>query len=128
MCILLVEDEQNIRELVLDCLEDEGFDMYTASTSEEAVILIENLPEILQLLVTDVDLPGKHDGIRLARLTQHYHPSLPGLYMTGRPDKVGALGSKEALLVKPFSLRDLIHTVRQLLTNGASHSGLETAW
>jgi two-component system OmpR family response regulator len=67
-------------------------------------------------MVTDVDLPGEHDGIGLAGLMHHYHPLLPVLFITGRPDKVGGLGPNEALLAKPFSMLDLIHAVRRLLT------------
>src|SRR5690242_12638896 len=103
MCILLVEDEQLCLELVAEVLEDEGFDTCSAATSDQAAHLVENPAKTFRLLITDVDLPGKRNGIGLAQLTHRYYPSLPVLFMTGRPDKAGLLGSNEALLAKPFS-------------------------
>jgi two-component system, OmpR family, response regulator len=117
MCILLVEDDQPVREVVVEALADEGFEVCEAETGDQAAGLIEKPPKTFRLLMTDVDLPGKRDGINLARLMQRRHPALPVLYMTGRPEKVGTLGPREALLAKPFTFQDMFRAVRALLAD-----------
>ena len=116
MCILLVEDEPHFRETVVDALADEDFETCEVATGDQAADLIEKPPKPLRLLMTDVDLPGKRDGLSLAQLMHRRHPSLPVLYMTARPDRIPSLGAKEALLAKPFSISNMIHAIRQLLT------------
>jgi two-component system, OmpR family, response regulator len=115
MCILLVEDEQPVREVVAEALTDEGFEVYEAKTGDEAACLINEPSKLFSLLLTDVDLPGGRDGVSLARLMHKVHPTLPVIFITGRPDKLGPLTQKETLLAKPFSFQKLMQTVRTSL-------------
>jgi two-component system OmpR family response regulator len=124
----LRESSECVRPLVAEILEDEGFDTCSAATSDQAAHLIENPAKTFRLLVTDVDLPGGRNDIGLAQLTHRYYPSLPVLFMTGRPDKVGLLGPNEALLAKPFFIRDLLDAVRQLLKEQPLPHSPEAAW
>jgi DNA-binding response OmpR family regulator len=119
MCILLVEDEQPVREVVAEALTDEGFEVYEAKSGDEAARLINEPPKLISLLLTDVDLPGGRDGVSLARLMHKLHPTLPVIFITGRPDKIGTLAQKEVLLAKPFSFQNLMQTVREALQDSS---------
>jgi DNA-binding response OmpR family regulator len=64
------------------------------------------------------------NGIDVARLLHRRQPSVPVIYMTGRPDALNALsslGPQEVLLPKPFTLSELLATVRRLLGSGHRH-------
>ncbi|MBV9783337.1 MAG: response regulator [Acidisphaera sp.] len=114
--ILLVEDDSLIRMTLAEALEDAGFEVTQAANGEAAAALIERLG--FDLLLTDVQMPGRLDGIDLARRTRRSHPDLPIVFMTGRPDAIdaiGRLGSQEAFLRKPFGPREMLATLRPLL-------------
>ncbi len=72
----------------------------------------------LALLLTDVQMPGRLDGIALARYARRLHPDLPILYMSGRPDVLltaSALGPRERFLRKPYGHAEMIRVVEGLL-------------
>jgi DNA-binding response OmpR family regulator len=72
------------------------------------------------MLVTDVHMPGKMDGLDLARQMRLREPQLPILLVTGRPDILDDLAHEEmkaSLLAKPFSLGMLTATVTRLLAS-----------
>ncbi len=118
MCILLVEDEELIREIVVDTLDFHGFEVCEAHTGDHATSLIENPPKVFSLLITDIHMPGQRSGIEVARLIRRYHPALPIIYTTGRPDMLNSikpLGQREAVVLKPYTPNQLVQTVRALL-------------
>lgn len=115
MCILLVEDEALIREIVQDALSFGGFDVCEASTGDYAAALIKDPPRNFTLLITDLNLPGMRNGLDVGRLMRGRHPLLPIIYITARPDIVGPLRPRETLLPKPFSLQNLLDTVHGVL-------------
>lgn len=120
MCILLVEDEAVIRDILVDELDFQGFDVCEAPTGDHAATLIESPPKRFSILVTDIHMPGQRDGLEVARLMRRHHPGLPIIYTTGRPDildGVGPLGPKDAVLVKPYTPTSLIRTIRRLLAD-----------
>jgi DNA-binding response OmpR family regulator len=118
MCILLVDDEGLIREIVASELEFHGFEVCEAETGDQAAALIKNPPKVFSLLITDIHMPGKMDGIDVARLMRLHHPGLPIIYTTGRPDRfntIGPLGPNEILVTKPYSTTAIVDVVRRLL-------------
>jgi len=124
MCILLVEDEALIRDLLVDELSFQGFEVCDVGRADQAIPLIEQPPIPFSLLITDIHTPGRLNGIDVARLLRRRQPSVPVIYMTGRPDALNALpslGPQEALLAKPFALSELLVTVRRLLGHGRPH-------
>ena len=117
MCVLLVEDELVIRMLLADVLSDAGFAVIEAASGEEAAGLIGRPPATFSLLVTDVHMPGRLDGLQLARLMRGRFPGMPTIYMTARPDIVrqaGPLGPQEVLFPKPFSPFALLDLARRM--------------
>src|ERR1700756_2252337 len=81
MRILLVEDDAPIREAVLDVLVDEGFEVVAAETGEQALERCRDEP--LDVLFTDVRLPGKVSGWDVAEMCREENPRLPVIYATG---------------------------------------------
>jgi DNA-binding response OmpR family regulator len=118
MCILLVDDEDLIRELLADELTFQGFEVCEAETGDQAAALITNPPKAFSLLITDIHMPGNTNGIEVGRLMRLHHPALPIIYTTGRPDTfaaIGPLGPKEALVAKPYTPTAIVDVARRLL-------------
>ena len=118
MCILLVEDEFLIRLILTEELADAGFEVREAENGDQAARLIENPPTDFSLLITDIHMPGRLNGMQLARLMRARHPDIPFSYIPGRPDVLaaaGPLGAKEALVSKPFTSSDILGAARMLL-------------
>ncbi len=125
MCILLIEDEWLIRTMVAEELVEGGFAVREAEDSDQASALIAEDPAVFSLLVTDIHMPGRLDGIGVARLLRERRPDLPVIYTTGRPDVLNALqplGANEVLLQKPFELSSLLAAVRRLLGQHDAHA------
>jgi DNA-binding response OmpR family regulator len=118
MCILLVEDEGLIRDLLVDELTFQGFEVRSAEAGDQAAALIETPPMPFSLLITDIHMPGRLSGIDVAHLMRQRDPPIPIIYMTGRPDALNALpvlGALDAVLLKPFGPSALLGLVRRLL-------------
>ncbi len=119
--VLVVEDESSIRLLVRKFLEHFGYRVLEACDSSEARRIIETHGGALDLLITDVVMPGG-SGPDLARDLQRSHPGLKVLFMSGYPDDaVGAHGVlKEGthFLSKPFGRETLAAKVREVLDAG----------
>jgi DNA-binding response OmpR family regulator len=114
-CILLVEDENDIREMLAEFLQDEGHDIIEATTGDAALALLH--VKDLRLVVTDINLPGEHDGISLVQIARKTHPGIPVIFISGRPAtllKAQVLGNPAAFLQKPFTLKALLGDIRRL--------------
>jgi DNA-binding response OmpR family regulator len=115
----VVEDESLIRALMVEVLVDAGYSVDQADSSDEAVRLLD--ADGYQLLVTDIHMPGRLDGIELGQRTHAREPALPILFVTGRPDVLARIrdaGIPGASLPKPFRMERLVSVVRGLLRPG----------
>ena len=81
--VLLVEDEILISNLVADWLAERGFAVHEIATADEALRYIEEGGAV-DVLFTDVNLPGKIDGAELAQRARARRPELPIVYASGR--------------------------------------------
>jgi CheY-like chemotaxis protein len=79
--VLVAEDERTVRERVLEALADAGHTALEARSGEEALPLLHEHPEI-ELLFTDVHMPGAVDGIELAKIARRMRRDLKVLYAT----------------------------------------------
>ena len=77
MCVLLVEDEPTIREVMAETLQDAGFDVYEAPDGDSALALLSDTPRKFTILVTDFHMPGQADGGHVAAPTRTYRSSSP---------------------------------------------------
>ena len=82
--ILLVEDEALVRELQAEVLADAGYHVVEAANADVAMCVLEAEPERIQVLFTDVDMPGSMDGIRLAQVAHERWPHLKLLVTSGK--------------------------------------------
>ncbi len=114
--ILVVEDESVIRALMVEVLSDAGYEVDEANGSDAAMRLLGT--DGYNLLVTDIHMPGKWDGLQIAQAAQAKHAALPVVFVTGRHDILNRLrrsGIAGAALPKPFDLDDFVQVVRDLV-------------
>jgi PAS domain S-box-containing protein len=117
--VLIAEDEQTIRRLVCDVLARSGYKVFGASNGDEALRLLEEHVAEIDLLLTDVVMPGM-SGPDLARAASTVKPSLRVLFTSGytsEPDE--AFDDPDvAFIGKPFSPQALVAKVRDVLDAG----------
>ena len=116
--ILVVEDEDSVLALTKTLLRHLGYRTLQASNGADALLLIQQHPNI-ELLLTDVVLGGGMNGAELAKQAFVYRPGLRVLYMSGYTANAiihnGTLDAHVTLLEKPFSKRSLALTVHKVL-------------
>ncbi|MDA8105616.1 MAG: response regulator, partial [Nitrospiraceae bacterium] len=113
--ILVVDDEAALRKLVVDALEPLGYRILAVSCGEEAVQLFQAQRDKVDLLLTDVVMPGMN-GRALAESLRRADSSLKVIFMSGYADNLLQPGGREAeFLQKPLSLRTLAKKVRETL-------------
>jgi DNA-binding NtrC family response regulator len=116
--LLLVEDEEFVRELVREFLETAGYTVLEAASAEDALRLMSDTRPHVDLLLTDVVLPGMN-GAALAERLQRQIPRLETLYISGYPGDAmfgGAVFDPgPAFLPKPFTRHLLTRKVREML-------------
>jgi CheY-like chemotaxis protein len=118
MCVLVVEDEPMIRELMAECLVDAGFEVEEARSGDEAVEIILEQPGRFAALVTDFHMPGHLDGSEVAAVMRRQTPDIPVVIASGRPDMFQESWQSElgyTLIRKPFGLDQLVHLVQRLV-------------
>jgi PAS domain S-box-containing protein len=118
--ILLVEDETNLRYLARQFLEKQGYRVIEAPDGIIAMKMAAAHEGTIHLLLTDVIMPGMN-GRELAQRLAELRPDTKILYMSGYTENVigrnGTLDAGIRLLQKPFTLRDLKNTVREVLSS-----------
>jgi signal transduction histidine kinase/CheY-like chemotaxis protein len=118
--ILLVEDEQEIRSVTREFLEDSGYTVIEASSPQEALDAFAEGKGDFPLLVTDVIMPGMN-GREMAERLQSARPGLKVLFVSGHTDDQamleGVADQNLEFLQKPYSRGALIHRVRQMLND-----------
>ena len=116
--VLLVEDEANLRYLARQFLEKQGYTVIEAADGAVAMQIAVAHEGVIHLLLTDVIMPGMN-GRELAQRISEIRPNVKILYMSGYTENVvgqdGTLDPGVRLLQKPFNLRDLKTTVREVL-------------
>ena len=102
--VLLVEDEVLISMLVADWLAERGFAVHEAATGEEALAYIGAGGEV-DVMFTDVNLPGSLDGAELAERVRAMRPELPIVYASGRYSsaEISPLVSRSVFVEKPYN-------------------------
>ncbi|HKP79782.1 MAG TPA: response regulator [Phenylobacterium sp.] len=113
--ILLVEDDLTVLALTLDVLTGLGYRVTTATNAAEALAALQSDPEV-DLLFTDVVMPGGVSGLSLARTARELRPNLRVLLTSGFVGEHRAIDGREfPLLDKPYEAAVLAATLRKLL-------------
>jgi signal transduction histidine kinase len=119
--VLVVEDEEIVRELVCDVLAEQGYNVICAADGVEALTVAENFDGTIHLLVTDVIMPHMN-GQELAGKLSVIRPEMKVLYVSGYSDNDisdhGVLDPRFELLQKPFTPQTLARKIRDVIHEG----------
>jgi CheY-like chemotaxis protein len=129
--ILVVEDEESVRALAVRILQKHGYKVLETISVEQALVIGERYRMPIDLLLTDVVMPGMR-GPELAERLARSHPEMKVLYMSGYTDNAivnhGVLAAGTAFLQKPFTPGALARQVREVLQGrGSAPEGSESA-
>jgi PAS domain S-box-containing protein len=121
--VLLVEDEESVRELVQVTLSARGYKVLEAANGEDGLRMAAEVEGPIDILVTDVMMPGM-GGRELAKRLCIMRPEMCVLYLSGYAEDAvaspGGLGPGSAFLQKPFTLQSLAKKVREVLRSKAT--------
>ena len=116
--ILIVDDETTFRELAEKILSSKGYKVICAEDGKQALSILEKEP--IDLILSDVIMP-ELDGYELAHLIRHIYPDIKVQLCSGLTDSRGKTVTDETLhkniLHKPFSSKELLHRVKELLNS-----------
>ncbi len=120
--VLLVEDEPDVRLLTRRLLEQGGYMVVSASSAREALLIAEGSTR-LDVVLTDVAMPGSMSGLEMGERLSRSRPGLPVLYMSGYVDdqrlSAGPGRSSLPYLSKPFKQEDLLRRISELMRGAA---------
>ncbi|APZ97470.1 hybrid sensor histidine kinase/response regulator [Sphingopyxis sp. QXT-31] len=125
--ILLVEDDAEVRALARENLEDAGYRVTVAENGDAGLVALEHLlaTDMVDLVFTDLVMPGNLDGIALAEAVRRLAPQVPVLMTTGYNEDLvveGPLRSERDVLGKPYRRADLLDRIAQALAHRDENS------
>ncbi len=120
--ILLVDDDEVVRNILRTVLEHEGFEITVADSVTEALKLIST--EHFDVLLSDLHMPGAGDGLTVVSAMRHVNPNCVALLLTGFPEMDVAaqaiLGQVDEILLKQTDLRELVASIKRRLANATA--------
>ncbi|MEX6664230.1 ATP-binding protein [Pseudomonas sp. W2-17] len=124
--VLVIDDEPHVRMLMCDALRERGYQVSEAMDGPSGLQMLRSMASI-DLLVTDVGLPGGMNGRQVADAARALLPSLDVLFVTGYAEN-SAVGGDQletgmAVLLKPFGMNSFAQKVGEMLQAGASAHG-----
>ena len=117
--VLVAEDEEFSRLLLMEALDDAGFEILEARDGYEALRLMDD-PDGVEIVVSDINMPGC-DGFAVVKRLREIHPGVPVILVTGRPDQLlsGAVAQPVRSFHKPFKLAAIVEAVQDMLASRA---------
>jgi DNA-binding NtrC family response regulator len=116
--VLVVDDEEDLRDIIRRMLQRRGFDTLIAADSQEAIAVCRDHPGEIDILVTDLGLPGVSGG-ELSRAATELRPGMRVVYISGLPKDLavadGQINEDAVLVKKPFSSESLLETLRSVV-------------
>jgi DNA-binding response OmpR family regulator len=125
--VLLVEDEPIIRMGTADHIRSQGYAVIEAGTCDRAMDMIRS-GKAVDIVVTDVQMPGQHDGIALALWTRRNFPAIRLIIVSGATSGAVApdlLGEEGWIMPKPYRYGEVVARIRALLDD--THPPLSAA-
>jgi CheY-like chemotaxis protein len=113
--VLVVEDDVISRYTLAEWLRFEGYEVLEAMSADEAVVIFASILSI-DLVVTDIEMPGSMNGLDLAEQIKARFPALPVIVVSGKPfiDKLG-IGTVTEFFPKPYDLSKLTAYIATLV-------------
>jgi CheY-like chemotaxis protein len=115
--VLVVEDEVLIRLVIADYLRECGYRVHEAVSAEEAVAILQAPDVSIDVVFSDVEMPGDMDGFGLARWVRSNKPGIQVILTSGAErsaDIAATLCEAGPLLKKPYPSQDVVDRIRQL--------------
>lgn len=116
LLILIVDDEEIIRELLCEVLEVEGFVTHALESADQALDFLQRESLAVGLLLTDINMPGAIDGADLVNISTRIWPLIPVVVMSGVETLQSAGIAHAAWFVrKPFDIEVMVTCIRNAL-------------
>ncbi len=120
-CILYVDNEESMLNLVKQILERLGYDVVVTNWCSKAIRLLQAQPDMFDLIITDMKMPNM-DGMELSRNLLEIRPDIPIILCTGFSDLIDREGIKAAgikeVIAKPFLMEDMAKVIHKVLGDG----------
>lgn len=112
--ILIVEDEAIVRFELIDLFEEEGYRVFAAANADEAITILDHHGEV-RIVLTDIEMPGTMDGLKLAHYVRKRFPPTLLLVASGRrsvpPDQ---MPENSAYFAKPFDPAAMLRKIDEM--------------
>lgn len=112
--VLLVEDEPLVREIAAIALSDAGVEVIEAASGDGALEVLNGRSDI-RVVFTDINMPGRLDGLDLARLVNERWPAVQVALTSGRPLPGSPPDGVDRFVAKPYQLDEMIQVVKDLI-------------
>jgi two-component system, response regulator PdtaR len=113
--VLVAEDEELVRLVIVDALEDAGFEVMEAEHADAALDILQVHAARIHVLFTDIHMPGAMDGLALAHHTAKNWPKIALLITSARPRPHQlSLPEKSRFLAKPYRHDHVIRHIREV--------------
>ena len=117
--VLVVEDEMMLRMRAVDIVEDAGFTPIEAVNADEALAILESRSDI-ELLFTDIQMPGSMDGLKLAHAVHERWPSIKIILVSGKLTLTDAEKPTDSRFFgKPLEVKQMIAEMQEMIGQGA---------
>src|ERR1700733_4194191 len=117
--VLIVEDEMLLRMRAVDIVEDAGYTPVEATNADDALAILESRSDI-ELLFTDIQMPGSIDGLKLAYAVHERWPLIKIILVSGQlklPDEDKPVDSR--FFGKPLEIQQMIAEIQDMIGNGS---------
>jgi CheY-like chemotaxis protein len=123
--VLVVEDEVLLRLVIAQYLRDCGYKVIEAADADEAVLVLKQRDLVVDVLFSDIEMPGSMDGFALAQWTRSNRPGLEVVLTGTVPRAVNAAANlcEEGPLPKPYEPQSVHDRIRQLLASRPPQKG-----
>ena len=119
--VLIAEDEMLIRFALSDCLAERGLRVFEAASASEAIDVLEHEPEI-ELVFTDIRMPGPMNGIDLANWVHAHRPGLPIVLTSGdarKAELAAKITPEEPFIAKPYDVQSVVDKISDIANGKA---------
>jgi CheY-like chemotaxis protein len=116
--VLLVEDDEPLHQMSKELLEEFGYEVVSANNGVEAVTIIDNLDQRLDIVFSDVKMPDNVSGFEVAKHLAKVRPSVPILLTTGYSEEILKLESDYVavdIITKPYMPKKLNTKIREVI-------------
>ena len=120
--VLVVDDDDDVRDMIVQMVESIGYKVYSRDNAVEGLLFLQRHPEV-EILLTDVAMPGAYNGLQFADRAIKAKPDLRVVITTGYAEKFDKelmdMGDHASVLLKPFTKDDLAAKVARHATHHA---------